>query len=171
MSWADRCAYCAHDLEDAAGIGIVDVADLPADRRRRRRAHPLVPAPVLHNCARRLHHHDRGDRDAPTLRQRPGPLRAFNYERIYTPAELVAQGRAVIAVLSALVEYFAENPGKLSGPAASGDLTGAVLPSGHGAALRRAIAYVSGMTDRFAFETAVELLGWPADRLPHSVAG
>ena len=30
VSWADRCAYCAHDLEDAAGVGIVDLDDLPA---------------------------------------------------------------------------------------------------------------------------------------------
>ena len=44
-------------------------------------------------------------------------MRAFNYERIYTRPSSIAQGRAVIAVLSALVEYFAENPGKLAGPA------------------------------------------------------
>ncbi len=43
-------------------------------------------------------------------------LRAFNYERIYTRASSIAQGRAVIAVLSALVEYFAENPGKARWP-------------------------------------------------------
>ena len=35
----------------------------------------------------------------------------------------------------------------------------------------QAIAYVSGMTDRFAFDTAVELLGWPVDKLPAGVAG
>ena len=36
-------------------------------------------------------------------------------------------------------------------------------------ATRRAITYVSGMTDRFAFATAVELLGWRLDRLPRGV--
>lgn len=30
VSWADRIAYCAHDLEDAIGAGIVSVADLPS---------------------------------------------------------------------------------------------------------------------------------------------
>ena len=36
-------------------------------------------------------------------------------------------------------------------------------------AFRRAITYVSGMTDRFAFGMAVELLGWRRDRLPRGV--
>ena len=36
-------------------------------------------------------------------------------------------------------------------------------------ALRRAITYVSGMTDRFAFSTAVRLLGWQLDRLPRGI--
>ena len=29
VSWADRCAYCAHDLEDAASVGIVSLDELP----------------------------------------------------------------------------------------------------------------------------------------------
>ena len=31
VSWADRIAYCAHDLEDAAHAGIVSVTDLPPE--------------------------------------------------------------------------------------------------------------------------------------------
>jgi HD domain len=31
VSWADRIAYCAHDLEDAIHAGIVAPDDLPAD--------------------------------------------------------------------------------------------------------------------------------------------
>src|SRR6187401_2203126 len=31
VSWADRIAYCAHDLEDAVHAGIVDPRDLPAE--------------------------------------------------------------------------------------------------------------------------------------------
>ncbi|MGA3221347.1 MAG: hypothetical protein ABSE77_20135 [Acidimicrobiales bacterium] len=78
----------------------------------------------------------------------------------------------MIAVLSALVEYFAQNPGELAGSGPhSGGLTGAVLKRGRAAALHQSVAYVSGMTDRFTFETAVEFLGWPVDRLPRSVAG
>lgn len=29
VSWADRIAYCAHDLEDAIYAGIVEVGDIP----------------------------------------------------------------------------------------------------------------------------------------------
>ena len=32
-----------------------------------------------------------------------------------------------------------------------------------------AVRYVAGMTDRFAFRTAVSRLGWPADRLPKGI--
>src|SRR4029434_6606311 len=31
VSWADRIAYCAHDLEDAIHAGIVAPGDLPAE--------------------------------------------------------------------------------------------------------------------------------------------
>ncbi len=40
VSWADRIAYCAHDLEDAVHAGIVDLADLPVVGGRGGRAHP-----------------------------------------------------------------------------------------------------------------------------------
>jgi dGTPase len=34
VSWADRCAYCAHDLEDAVSTGVVGAGELPADLAR-----------------------------------------------------------------------------------------------------------------------------------------
>jgi dGTPase len=172
VSWADRCAYCAHDLEDAAGIGIVDLDDLPAavvelvGRSRSSQLRCFITALV--DCITTtgeigMH---------PPVANALAELRAFNYERIYTRPSSIAQGRAVIAVLSALVEYFAENPEKLGGPGRRPDSApDAVMEGGRGAALHRSIAYVSGMTDRFAFDTAVELLGWPVDKLPRSVAG
>jgi dGTPase len=85
-------------------------------------------------------------------------LRAFNYEHIYTRPESVEQGAAVIAVLRALVEFFVDHPGRL--PAGSADEKDPV----HGA-----VAYVSGMTDRYAFDTAVRLLGWDPGRLPRGI--
>ena len=36
-------------------------------------------------------------------------------------------------------------------------------------AIRAAVTYVAGMTDRFAFRQAVALLGWDADKLPAGV--
>jgi dGTPase len=172
VSWADRCAYCAHDLEDAAGIGIVDLDDLPravvevAGRTRSSQLRCFVNALV--DCITANGEIGMHQPFANALAE----LRAFNYDRIYTRPSSMAQGRAVIAVLSALVEYFADNPGKLASPGRPPDAApDAVVEGGRGTALRRSIAYVSGMTDRFAFDAAVELLGWPVDRLPRSVSG
>ena len=36
-------------------------------------------------------------------------------------------------------------------------------------AVRAAVAYVAGMTDRFAFSQAVALLGWDPDKLPAGI--
>ncbi len=55
VSWADRCAYSAHDLEDALGAGIVRVSDLPPEvseilgQSRREQLHALILAVI--NCA------------------------------------------------------------------------------------------------------------------------
>ena len=43
-------------------------------------------------------------------------LRAFNYEHIYLRPASVAQAEAVIAVLQALVEHFADRPNACSTP-------------------------------------------------------
>ena len=154
VSWADRCAYTAHDLEDAVRAGIVGLDDIPdevaavAGRTRKEQLGTFVGA--LIECLR----------DTGVVGMRPEPasalaaLRAFDYDRIYTRPASVAQADAVIAVLRALVEFFAEHPPTHAPAAAGGD------------PVRVAVAYVGGMTDRFAFETAVDVLGWDRARLP-----
>ena len=88
-------------------------------------------------------------------------LRAFNYERIYVRPASVAQSRAVIDVLRALVEHYAAHPTLLPD---SPDLS-----SGSEVAVRAAVSYVAGMTDRYAFDRAIELLRWKPDRLPRGI--
>ncbi|MHB1930721.1 MAG: HD domain-containing protein, partial [Acidimicrobiales bacterium] len=85
-------------------------------------------------------------------------LRRFNYERIYTQPTSMSQGRAVVGVLRALVDYFAEDPARL--PPSQRH------PDADPDPVRRAVTYVAGMTDRFAFEAAVGRLGWDPTRLP-----
>jgi dGTPase len=160
VSWADRIAYCAHDLEDAVAAGIVTTEELP---------------PIVTEVVGRTRHEQLGvfiravieaSAVSGAIGMLPAPaesltaLRTFNYERIYTRAESVAQSAAVIEVLRALVAYLAENPGALPsdfGEQASAD------------PLRAALTYVAGMTDRFAFDTAVGLLGWHRERLPKGI--
>ena len=91
-------------------------------------------------------------------------FRAFNYERIYLRAESVAQADAVIEVLTALTEHFILVPNTIPGVADAGGLL-----AGEDAAVRAAVAYVAGMTDRFAFDAAVELLDFNPARLPKGI--
>lgn len=168
VSWADRCAYCAHDFEDAVGAGVVSPSDLPeevatvAGRTRAAQLRTFVNALV--SCMTETGYIGMREPYAGAL----AALRSFNYERIYTSPTSLAQGRAVIAVLTALVEFFAEHPDRaplrnMPTPGPSG------CEAGSEVALRRAVAYVAGMTDRFAFSCAVELLGWGPARLPRGI--
>ncbi len=174
VSWADRCAYCAHDLEDAAGVGIVDLDDLPAavtdvgGRSRASQLHCFIDALV--DCIVETGEIGMRQPYAGAL----AALRDFNYERIYTRPRSIAQGKAVVAVLRGLVDYYVANPDKVParlGHAPNGieGASGAAGASEEAWAVRQAITHVSGMTDRFAFSTAVRLLGWPVDRLPRGV--
>lgn len=158
VSWADRCAYSAHDLEDAIAAGIVATADLPGEvievaGATRSRQLDFFVGSLVETIS-----------GTGTVGMAPGPaavlaaLRAFNYERIYTRPESVAQGAAVVAVLRALVRWYADDPTRVPSPWSDGS-----DPA------RAAVTYVGGMTDRFAFETAVNCLGWRRDRLPKGI--
>ena len=159
VSWADRIAYCAHDLEDAAHAGIVDLADLPdqiaevCGRTRREQLSSFIRAII-----RTVDDHDRVGMAAEPAAALAA-LRAFNYERIYTRPDSLAQSRAVVAVLTALVDFYLADPNRL--PAGAADESSDPV--------HRAVSYVAGMTDRYAFATAVDLLGWDRDRLPQGI--
>lgn len=158
VSWADRCAYSAHDLEDAISAGIVSRADLPsgvvdvAGDNRARQLDFFVGALVETIVATGT------VGMAPTPAAALAELRAFNYQRIYTRPESLAQGDAVVAVLQALVAWYTHEPSRV--PSAWADTDDPA---------RAAVTYVGGMTDRFAFETAVARLGWRRDRLPKGI--
>ncbi len=161
VSWADRIAYCAHDFEDAVHAGIIDSADLPAEvadvcgRSRRQLLSTFVRAVV-----RTVDKH--GEVGMPPAQAGAlAALRAFNYERIYVRPESLAQSRAVIEVLQALVEHFAARPDQLPDRPP--------VDPGSEAAVRAAVTYVAGMTDRYAFDSAIHHLAWDARRLPQGI--
>ena len=88
-------------------------------------------------------------------------MRAFNYERIYVRPASVAQSLAVVEVLRALVEYYSDQPALIPDSREP--------PAQSEAAIRAAVTYVAGMTDRYAFEMAVRHLEWPPERLPRGI--
>lgn len=162
VSWADRIAYCAHDLEDAIAAGIVSPADIPeaiaevAGRTRSDQLGAFITSVVA--ATTQTGSVGMFAAEAGALAE----LRSFNYQRIYTREESLAQAAAVIEVLRALVSYFTEHPCDM--PADYADAAKAGSDP-----VRAAVTYVAGMTDRYAFETAIERLGWNPDRVPRGI--
>jgi dGTPase len=161
VSWADRIAYVCHDLEDAVQAGIV--------------TYDMLPTIVLERCgtsrSSQLHAFinamgeaaEKNDEVGMTedLAEALASLRAFNYEHIYLRPASQSQSQAVIDVLQGLVEFYSDRPNSIP------DTHG--LDSGSAEALKAAVTYVAGMTDRFAFQQAVMHLGWVPSQLPPGV--
>lgn len=162
VSWADRIAYVCHDFEDAVRAGIVTPAQLPDLVRERcgdvrsRQLGAFIGAVVatVESTGRVAM--------APAMAEALAAFRRFNYERIYMRPASLTQGAAVVKVLQALVEFYSDRPNTLPleglarGPQAAGSA----------GALHEAVAYVAGMTDRFALSQAVARLGWDPAHLP-----
>jgi dGTPase len=164
VSWADRIAYVCHDWEDAVSAGIVTPALLP----------DLVRKRCGETRSRQLRSFIQGVTAATLASGRVGmdeelaeALAAFrqgNYEQVYFRPASVAQGTAVIAMLRALVEHFADQPNRIPGVDDDRGIAG-----GSTAAVQAAVAYVAGMTDRFAMASAVADLGWDRRGLPRGI--
>ncbi len=161
VSWADRIAYTAHDLEDAMRAHIVQPGDLPQEVVElcgtSRRAHINAFIAELLSCASSTGVLGMRPAAAGALAQ----LRSFNYERIYTRPQSLRQTQLVVAVLRALVDHYATSPQAL--PVEHQPQAIAQEP------VQAAVTYVAGMTDRFAFRTAVRLLDWPRAELPEGI--
>jgi dGTPase len=93
-----------------------------------------------------------------------GELRRFNYERIYLRPASVEQGEAVVKLLRTLVEAYGADPSLLPVERGASELTPQSTE-----ALRAAVTYVGGMTDRFACTQAVQLLGYDPSALPRGI--
>ena len=164
VSWADRIAYVCHDFEDAVSAGIVTPDVLPPIVRelcgttRSSQLNAFIRAVV--SCVARTGQVGMDEQVADAL----AAFRSSNYERIYLRPSSQQQAAAVIAMLSALVEHYADRPNLIPSVQRVGGMV-AATPE----AVRAAVTYVGGMTDRFACEQAVGLLGWERDRLPQGV--
>jgi dGTPase len=168
VSWADRIAYVCHDLEDAVAAGVVTYDEVPevvvercgATRSAQLRA--FIGGLVEGSSAGPIGMVE-------PLAEALGALRAFNYERVYLRPASVQQGAQVVRVLRALVEAYADRPTTLPLFAEADASTRRGLAAGSPDALHEAVAYVAGMTDRFACTQAVALLGWDPAALPAGV--
>jgi dGTPase len=170
VSWADRIAYVCHDWEDAVLAGIVAPHQLPGavrtlcGERRSVQLGAFITGVV--SATLRTGQVGMEEDGAEAL----AAFRACNYERIYLREASLRQGDAVVSVLRALVEHFADRPHLITERAATATESSDVM-AGSPDALRSAVTYVAGMTDRFAFRQAVALLGWDPVKLPAGVDG
>lgn len=177
VSWADRIAYVCHDFEDAAATGIVTADMLPdivAQRCGRDRSSQLgtfVRAMVTAITATgRIGM-------APDIAEALAAFRRFNYEHVYLRPASQQQASAVISLLRALVEHYADRPHAIprqTMEAALGDQAADLgrvdhVDAGGPEALRAAVAYVGGMTDRFACQQGLSQLSWDPAKLPRGI--
>ncbi len=164
VSWADRIAYLCHDWEDSVSAGIVTPTLLPdvvlglCGESRSRQLRAFIAGTV--DATLRTGRVGMGDELAEAL----AAFRRCNYEHIYLRPASVTQGASVVAMLRALVAHFTDQPNLIPGVRAGGGVAG-----GTDQAVFEAVAYVAGMTDRFAVGIAVSDLGWDRDRLPRGV--
>ncbi|HUY22034.1 MAG TPA: HD domain-containing protein [Acidimicrobiales bacterium] len=164
VSWADRIAYVCHDWEDAVSAGIVTPALLPDVVLRRcgdTRSSQL--GSFIDGMVRAMLQTGRVGMDE-DLAEALAAFRSCNYEHVYLRPASVTQGASVVAVLRALVSHFADHPNRIPDVSGVGGLAG-----GSDAAVVEAVAYVAGMTDRFALGIAVSDLGWDPERLPRGI--
>jgi len=170
VSWADRIAYVCHDFEDAAHVGIVMPEQLPVlvrercGERRSQQLSAFIAAVV--QAARETGQIGMTDALAEALTD----FRKFNYDFIYMRPESLAQSATVIRILQALVEHHGANPSSLPGLHDLQRLPESEsLESDSAASLAQAVTYVGGMTDRYAFAQAQQLLDWSIKDLPVGV--
>ncbi|MDG2439257.1 MAG: HD domain-containing protein [Ilumatobacter sp.] len=173
VSWADRIAYVCHDFEDAVAAGIVTEQMLPsivAERCGRDRSTQLgtfVRAMVTATAAS-------GQVGmTPDIAEALAAFRKFNYEHIYVRPASERQSDAVIALLRALVEHYADRPHALPQATTAAVLGEGVdvahIDAGSAAAFRAAVGYVAGMTDRFACQQGLVQLHWDPSELPAGI--
>ncbi|HVB51827.1 MAG TPA: HD domain-containing protein [Acidimicrobiales bacterium] len=164
VSWADRVAYVCHDFEDAVSAGIVGVEELPPIVRERCGVHRREQLGAFINAMIRTVNTTGVIGMDASHAEALAAFRTFNYETIYLRAASRQQATSVVAMLRALVEFYSEHAELIPDVAARG---GAVSSSAE--ALHQAVAYVAGMTDRYACESALAQLHWPASRLPSGI--
>lgn len=162
VSWADRIAYVCHDFEDAVSAGIVredQLPDIVAERCGRRRGQQL--GAFINAMIRTIQRTGIIGMDAP-FAEALAAFRTFNYENIYLRDASRDHAHVVVDMLTDLVEYFAQHSNEIPNVAERGGLK-------DDDPVMESVAYVAGMTDRFACRQAVAVLGWEPSRLPRGI--
>jgi dGTPase len=159
VSFADRIAYVCHDFEDAVSAGIIGPSELPHDvvslagATRGRQLDYFISDIVTSSAT-----HGMVCASAEAGRVLSA-FRQFNYDRIYNREESRAQAKAVIALLREMIDRFLADPSSLP-PDTHHEVAASPEPE------RAVVAYVAGMTDRFAVAEYERVTGRIVSDLP-----
>jgi len=158
VSWADRIAYVCHDFEDAVAARVVDPSELPAEVRslcgttRHSQLSAFIRSMIAATAATGRIGME------PDVAEALASFRRFNYDTVYLRSASRDQAERVVDLLRALVEHYLGSPHLLPDAV---DLT----PDSP-EAVSASVAYVAGMTDRFACRQGIALLDYPLHKLP-----
>ena len=164
VSWADRIAYVCHDFEDSVAAGVVTTDQLPEQVRvvcgvrRDQQLRTFIGAMIDATAATGRIAMENKCADALAT------FRKFNYENIYMRKESRGQAESVIRLLRALVEHYIANPRLMYSPGERN-----LFDANSNEAIKLAVTYVGGMTDRFACRQAIFLLNWTESQLPKGI--
>jgi len=153
---ADAVAYLNHDISDAIRAGLLTDEELPPlvrerlGRRHSQRINALVCDIIASSWEASGEIQTTGPpviRMSPPVQEAANILRDFMFDRVYLWEGRQREAERAKQIVRFLYEHYHRNPNEVeSDYALEGDATS-----------RRALDYVSGMTDRFALETAFKL--------------
>lgn len=145
---ADRVAYVNHDIDDAIRAGLLREEDLPESTRKVLGADhsSRIETLVTDMVSTSAHSGDILLSDG--VWNAMGELRSFLFSAVYQSEPVLRESRKAQHLIAALFDYFVSNP--------------QAVPEEYraisdGDAVRAAVDYVAGMTDRYAVRTYEEL--------------
>ena len=154
VRWADKIAYVNHDMDDAIRGGVLREADVPLEIHMHLGDTPTARIDTLVTAM--ITASEGGDiKMDPAVEPYFWDLHTYMYDYLYLNSKAKTEESKVAGMLSALFEYYVQNPDKLPDEYA-------LVRERDGT--RRAVCdYIAGMTDNFALEMYHELYiprGW-----------
>lgn len=160
VSYADRIAYCSHDLSDALSIGVVQKEQVPSDiidtvgLSQRQQISYFIQDLIFNYTEHQV------IALSPQAAKTLALMRSFNNTYIYKIPEISNQYSAWVNIVGDLAEYFIEKPYTIP------EISPNYMINEDNIETVDVIEYVAGMTDRFACRVALDYLGYNPKDLP-----